>query len=176
MQRNLFLSLLLTVAVAGCTGGSTSNSDGDGGNGDPSVVDRGEENGEKNARRNGDGSASEQAPPGGMVTPTEDLSEERQQAAAMDVPELIDALSDPQLADAASDELAGRGSASVEPLVRAIESSDDPLAQQRAAFTLGQLGAAAKPALPKLKEIREGGQSEVLRDTAAFAIDAIEGN
>ena len=110
-----------------------------------------------------------------IVTPTVDDSQERAQVREMDMGKLMESLSDATLSDAASDELASRGADAVKPLIDALDSAD-AFTQQRAIFTLGQLGPTAKDAVPKLKELAADSNSEVVQDSAKFAIDAIEGN
>ena len=110
-----------------------------------------------------------------IVTPTLDDSDVRARVREMKVADLIASLSDADLSDAATDELSARGADAVKPLIDALESSD-AMAQQRAIFTLGRIGPTAKDALPKLNELAAESNSEMIRDSAKFAIDAIEGN
>ena len=120
-----------------------------------------------------DGSGTDGNPE--IVRPTVDDTAQRAKVREMSIAKLVEALGDSALSGAASDELASRGGDAVKPLIDALDSSDTDI-QQRAVFTLGLLGAEAKDALPKLKELAVESNSEVVQDSARFAVDAIEGN
>lgn len=175
MSRSLiaFVILLAASLALGCrndkpTADGSSDSDGK----NPPAVD-GTSDGKA-----GDGTATGGNPPttdpGKIVTPTKDDSPERAKAREMDVAALIDALGDEQLAKIAADELASRGTDAVKPLVDALDD-DSADVQHGAAYALGQMGAAANEALPKLKALAENSDSEVVQDAASFAIDGIQG-
>ena len=165
-----YLCLLPLLLLVGCRGG-------DGADGSSPAVDEvstdGTVDGAATDGEATDGTSADGTPH--IVTPTEDDSQQRAKVRQMEMAQLVEALDDPELSDAATDELASRGSDAVKPLVDALESSDETV-QQRAIFTLGQLGPAAKDALPKLKQLASESNAEVIQDSAKFAIDAIEGN
>lgn len=82
------------------------------------------------------------------------------------------ALSNPELMDQAIAQLTADPAASL-PALRDALASENPQLRQRAAFVLGQLGADARPAAEELKKLAEQDDSQVVRDTARFALDAI---
>jgi hypothetical protein len=167
MKLQITCVMLLLLIALGCQSKKPTST---GGDGTTPVVENGTNN-SSNTGNKGSGSGDTGAQ---VVTPTIDDSVERKQARDMDVPALVNALSDAKLADAASDELKSRGNASVEPLIAALASKDETV-KQKAIFTLGQLGPEAKAALPKLKTIAESKDSELLASSAEHAIDSIEG-
>jgi hypothetical protein len=75
--------------------------------------------------------------------------------------------------DAAISELKARGPAVVNELTAALGSAK-PEAQARIAFALGALGKDAAPALATLKQLAAGPEGSPARDSALFAIEAIE--
>ena len=115
--------------------------------------------------------------PGHIVDPTGDDSEHHAKVQAMDIDGLVATLGDEdaKLADAAGDELAARGADAVQPLMSAL-GEDNEAVVLRATFVLGRLGSQSEDALPKLKELAEEADTDLVQATARFAIDAIEGN
>ena len=186
MSRYFWLGPLMILLLVGCQGGETG-ADGntpptDGNSADSARAD-GSADGGTSDGDNSDGAESDGGEadggttigPSKIVRPTADDSQERAEVREMEVPQLVESLTDAELGDAASDELAARGSDAVKPLIGALDS-DDAAVQQKAIFTLGRIGPAASDALPKLKELAADSDSEVVQDSARFAIDAIEGN
>ena len=172
MYRYLgLLPLLLLVGCGGGDGADDSTPEVDGVTAD-SAPPGGDADGASVDGRSTDGAFADGA--AHVVTPTADDSQERAKVGEMDMPKLMEALGDATLSDAASDELLSRGGDAVKPLIAALDD-EDALTQQRAVFTLGRLGPAASDALPKLKELAAQSNSEVVQDSARFAIDAIEG-
>lgn len=104
-------------------------------------------------------------------------AEDKELAALQDVPvdELVAKLSDDQERSLATRALAERGADAVAPLVEAL-ASDDAQVRAAAAFTLGQLGEDAAPAQERLQEMSASDESEIAKDAATFALDALEGN
>mgnify|MGYP002623809854 CR=1 FL=1 len=181
MSRYFWICPLVLLLLAGCQGGKNgadgtapptdgestdSSDDGSSADGDPA-------DGTAADGTDADGSATDGTSE--IVRPTVDDSQERAKVREMEVSQLVESLSDSELGDAASDELAARGNEAVQPLIEALDNSDVAV-QQKAIFTLGQIGPAASDALPKLQELAAEGDSEVVQDSAKFAIDAIEGN
>ena len=162
MSRRLWFCLMGLSLLTGCGGGKPDDGTASGEGATPPA----------------DAVASDGQPPttdpGQIVTPTVDDSPQRAKAREMDITSLVKALTDAEMSDAASDELATRGEDAVKPLVDALES-DDHATVQKAIFTLGQLGPSAQDALPKLNELAENSDSEVIQDSAKFAMDAIKG-
>jgi hypothetical protein len=76
--------------------------------------------------------------------------------------------------DAAISELKSRGPAAVEGLVKSLDAAK-PEAQVHVVFALGALGKHAAAALPKLRTLAAAEGESPVKDTAVFAIDAIEG-
>jgi HEAT repeat protein len=87
--------------------------------------------------------------------------------------ELMALLADAKQRDAASRAAVQRGQAAVLPLVAALQN-DDPQVRAAAAFTLGQIGADARPAVEALQAQAEKDDNEIARDAAVFALDAIQ--
>ena len=176
MIRQWMLLTLSVLLVVGCGDGSSDDgatpTDGAAvdGNADGTSADGSASDGVID-----DGASDDSAAADGIVTPTVDDSQQQAKVRDMEMGELIAALSDAELADSASKELVSRGGDAVKPLIDTL-GSEDAIAVQKAIFTLSQLGTTAKDALPKLTEIAEDSDSEVLQDSAKFAIDAIEGN
>ncbi|HTN75321.1 MAG TPA: HEAT repeat domain-containing protein [Pirellulaceae bacterium] len=110
-------------------------------------------------------------PPRTYVTPGDEAVTALQETA---VSELIAKLKTPESRDAAARALALRGPAVAQELIAAL---DDPQAEVRAAaaFSLGQLSQDGSAALPALRAKAEKDDSELVRDAATFAADAIEG-
>ncbi len=181
MKRCSLAFVLTALLLIGCPSGGDDPADGnattDGT--DPVAVDGASTDGAPTDGATSDGSATDGAvdgattDPGHIVRPTDDDSDQRAKAKEMDVAGLIAALEDPEMSTAASAELASRDADAVKPLIDALASGSETV-QQKAIFTLGQLGPAAKDALPKLQELSES-DSEVIADSAKFAIDAIQG-
>gem|GEM_PF-2311338 len=92
----------------------------------------------------------------------------------LDPDQWIAKLSDANDRDVVTRQLVALGPAAVEPLIGALKS-DNWEVRASAVFCLGQLGADARPALPELKEVAKGDEVAAVRDVAAFAIDALEG-
>lgn len=111
-------------------------------------------------------------PPAQTFTPPED----KELAALKEVPveELVTRLGDEKQRELATRALVERGEAAAEPLTKGLEASD-PQARAAAAFALGQLGKEAASATAALKKIAESDDSEIARDAATFALDALEG-
>lgn len=87
--------------------------------------------------------------------------------------ELMALLADAKQRDAASRAAIQRGKAAVLPLVAALQN-DDPQVRAAAAFTLGQIGADARPAVEALQAQADNDDNEIARDAAVFALDAIQ--
>lgn len=113
-------------------------------------------------------------PPAQPAPPAADPgTEPKPESAGLDG--LLPKLSDPAARDAALAAIKGQGAAAVEPLVAALASANADL-QANAALALGALGKEAQVAVPELKKLAESTTVPAdLRDTAKFAIDAIEG-
>lgn len=111
-------------------------------------------------------------PPPQTFAPPEDKAV----TALKDVPpdELTARLGDEKQREAATRALVQRGADAVAPLTKALETSD-PQARAAAAFALGQLGKDGAEVIPVLKKVSESDESELVRDAATFALDAIEG-
>lgn len=172
MQSYQFALVVSALVLAfGCRGSNNPPAANNGENGEPPpVVDNGNDNGNKNVGH----PSTVTVEPGRVVDPTRGFTTEREIVGKMDMPELIKALGDKNLAPSATDELATRGDEAVEPLIEALDHNNDAV-RQRAIFTLGRLGPAAKAALPKLQAIADDSDDEVQSDAAKFAMDAIEG-
>lgn len=106
----------------------------------------------------------------------EPSAEDKALAALKDVPidELVTKLGDEKERSLATRALATRGKDAVAPLVKALDSEDAQV-RAAAAFTLGQLGDDAAEAKDRLKTMSESDESEIAKDAAAFALDALEG-
>jgi hypothetical protein len=96
-----------------------------------------------------------------------------QELAQLSPEQLVERLSDEPARDLATRQLVAKGTEAVEPLLKALDHSDWQI-RAVAVFTLGQLGADANPALPKLKELAASDQAPAVRDAAAFAVDSIQ--
>ena len=94
--------------------------------------------------------------------------------ASLDADQLVARLQDANDRDVVTRQLVNLGAAAVEPLVGALKSDNWEL-RASAVFCLGQMGAAARPALPQLQEVAKSDENPAVRDAAAFAIDALEG-
>jgi len=166
-----------TLLLLGCSGGGPSgggNADGEyppiNGEDGPSGTDAGS----KTSRDDDSHGQTRTIDPPDIIRPTEHEGAARAVAREMTIAALVDALGDPKMSLVAAEELAERGEEAVPPLIDALDHNDETI-RQRAIFTLGQLGPAARDALPRLKELAETGDTEVVQDSAKFAIDAIEG-
>ena len=95
------------------------------------------------------------------------------QPASSDPAKLVEQLSDANERDVVTRELVAIGPAAVDPLIGAL-GSDSWEIRASAVFCLGQLGDAARSALPRLKEISLQDEVPAVRDAAAFAIDSID--
>lgn len=113
------------------------------------------------------------SPPAKTFTPVED----KDLAALKDVPidDLLAKLADEMQRTLAARALAARGAAAVDPLIKALDHQD-PQTRAAAAFALGQLGKEAAAAKDRLQQMATSDDSEVAKDAAAFALDAVEGN
>ena len=110
-------------------------------------------------------------PPQTFVPP-----EDKELAALKDVAtdELVSRMGDEKQRELATRALIQRGAEAAGPLTKALESKD-PQARAAAAFALGQLGKDGAAAADALKKMAESDDSEIARDAAAFALDAMEG-
>ena len=87
--------------------------------------------------------------------------------------ELMALLADAKQRDAASRAAIQRGKAAVLPLVAALQNKD-PQVRAAAAFTLGQMGEDARPAVKALQAQADNDVNEIARDAAIFALEAIQ--
>ena len=106
--------------------------------------------------------------------PTYETPEQQAVAALKDVStaDLVQKLADDDQRAAATRALAQRGDAAVPQLLEALENSD-PKVRAAAVFALGEIKATA--AVAPLTTLAEKDDSEVVRDAARFALDAIGG-
>ncbi len=88
--------------------------------------------------------------------------------------QLIAKLGDEKERDTAAWALAERGAEAVPALQKAL-GDKSPQVRAAVVYTLGQCGKHAQGAVAELKRLQEKDDSEVVRDAAAFALDAIEG-
>lgn len=166
------VALGLLLVTGGCTGGNRTDSGNSGGTDskpplvkDPLVEDS------SGTNTDDDSSAGGTTVDGSLRDPMEGDP----RVANLTIAELIETLPDPELAAPATEELYRRGDEAVKPLTAALEH-EDAAVQHRAIFLLGRYGDVASDALPKLRDIAKNSDSEIARDAANFAIDAIEGN
>ncbi len=140
MQRPFLPFLIVALLAFGCRGSSNP----------PTGTGTGGDGGEPPApalAENGDAGPSvfTNTDPGSIMDGTVEYTTQREVVRAMDMPELINALGKPKLSPSASDELAVRGSKSVQPLIEALDS-DNPAIRKGAIFTLGLLEGEARAA------------------------------
>lgn len=152
-----YLSLVLLVSLVGC--GAKSSPD------DP------KNNGTKVITEVPQKSDKPTTPPKVFTSPSEEAVEKLKGTPTAD---LIAQLSDEKQRDIAARALAARGTEAVPALLTAL-GDKEPTARAAAVYALGQCGKNGASALEKLRTLKEKDDSELVRDAAAFAIDAIEG-